>query len=292
MNFGERIYELRSQMGMSQGDLADSLDVSRQAVSKWENNSAVPELDKLLKMSELFGVSLDELVKGTVIPDTEAKAEKTHEKEEASVIVKTSLPMRKIVGLVLFCMAFITALVFFFMGGPAGFIYAIPFVVFGAICFFCEKYTGLKCLWAAYVMIIMFVGLFMGIFVFDVSQTFEWTYQMNYGRLAIAWALVVFSAFIVFYTAKRTKNEPLKAPEKAKKNLIFAWLSVVGVFVVVFAFNKLISYIFLNAIPEESIQLFSNILILFSVFKEYIYTIAFTLAASFTAKYIKLKKEQ
>lgn len=47
---------------MSQGDLAEALDVSRQSVSKWENNSAVPELDKLIRMSELFSVTLDELV--------------------------------------------------------------------------------------------------------------------------------------------------------------------------------------------------------------------------------------
>jgi transcriptional regulator with XRE-family HTH domain len=76
MNLGERIYELRSRAGLSQGELADRLDVSRQAVSKWENNSAVPELDKLLKMSELFEISLDGLVKGTASESKEAKEEK------------------------------------------------------------------------------------------------------------------------------------------------------------------------------------------------------------------------
>lgn len=61
MNLGENIYRLRTAKNMSQGDLADALDVSRQSVSKWENNSAVPELEKLIKMSQLFGVTLDEL---------------------------------------------------------------------------------------------------------------------------------------------------------------------------------------------------------------------------------------
>lgn len=64
MNLGESIYKYRTQKNMSQGDLADALDVSRQSVSKWENNSAVPELDKLIKMRELFEISLDELVSG------------------------------------------------------------------------------------------------------------------------------------------------------------------------------------------------------------------------------------
>lgn len=62
MKLAENIYRLRAEKNMSQGDLADALDVSRQSVSKWENGTAVPELEKLLKMSELFQVTLDELV--------------------------------------------------------------------------------------------------------------------------------------------------------------------------------------------------------------------------------------
>ena len=45
-------------------DLADALEVSRQSVSKWETDASIPELDKLLRLAELFGVTLDELVKG------------------------------------------------------------------------------------------------------------------------------------------------------------------------------------------------------------------------------------
>lgn len=63
-NLGEKIYELRQKHQMSQGDLADVLNVSRQSISKWENNSAVPELSKLVQMCDVFHVSLDELVRG------------------------------------------------------------------------------------------------------------------------------------------------------------------------------------------------------------------------------------
>lgn len=55
MDLGENIYRFRTERNMSQGALADALEVSRQSVSKWENHSATPELDKLLKMSELPG---------------------------------------------------------------------------------------------------------------------------------------------------------------------------------------------------------------------------------------------
>ena len=64
MNLGENIYKFRSEANMSQTDLANALEVSRQSVSKWENNSAVPDLERLINMSKLFGVTLDELVYG------------------------------------------------------------------------------------------------------------------------------------------------------------------------------------------------------------------------------------
>ena len=60
----ERIYSLRKQRGLSQEQLAEALDVSRQTVSKWERGAAAPELERLRAMAEFFGVSLDELVGG------------------------------------------------------------------------------------------------------------------------------------------------------------------------------------------------------------------------------------
>ena len=70
MRLGETIYRLRTEKGMSQGDLAEALSVSRQSVSKWETDGATPDLEKLIKLSELFGISLDTLVKGSeTIPD-------------------------------------------------------------------------------------------------------------------------------------------------------------------------------------------------------------------------------
>ena len=67
MKLGTNIYLLRTQKGLSQGDLADALDVSRQSVSKWETGGATPDLDKLLALCDLFGVTLDELVRGEMM---------------------------------------------------------------------------------------------------------------------------------------------------------------------------------------------------------------------------------
>ncbi len=66
MPLADKIMELRKKQGWSQIDLADRLDVSRQSVSKWEMAQAVPELDKIIKMSELFAVTTDYLLKDEV----------------------------------------------------------------------------------------------------------------------------------------------------------------------------------------------------------------------------------
>lgn len=66
MKFEENLRELRKQMGYSQEELAEKLQVSRQAVSKWENGSGYPELDKLMSLCELFHCTMDDLLKGDV----------------------------------------------------------------------------------------------------------------------------------------------------------------------------------------------------------------------------------
>ncbi len=59
----DKIMELRKRNGMSQEALAEKLDVSRQSVSKWETGESVPDIDRIIKLSEIFGVSTDYLLK-------------------------------------------------------------------------------------------------------------------------------------------------------------------------------------------------------------------------------------
>lgn len=65
MLFNEKIYKLRKENGLSQEALAEKLNTSRQAISKWENNQGYPETEKLLLISNLFNVSVDYLLKDT-----------------------------------------------------------------------------------------------------------------------------------------------------------------------------------------------------------------------------------
>ena len=68
MTLAEKILSLRTQRGMSQDDLAEKLEVSRQSVSKWETAQSTPDLDKIIRLADLFGVSVDELVRDGEAP--------------------------------------------------------------------------------------------------------------------------------------------------------------------------------------------------------------------------------
>lgn len=154
MNLGENIYRLRGEKNMSQGDLADALEVSRQSVSKWENNSAVPELEKLVKLSELFGVTLDELV-GKDKPQAPEPIVQT-------VYIRSSMPGRKIAGILLLCGAFLAFLLMaIFVDVLLGLFMAVALAVCGVICLVSEKNIGLKCGWALYLPCWAFTNVFM-----------------------------------------------------------------------------------------------------------------------------------
>lgn len=64
MTIADRILELRKTKGISQEELADKIGVSRQAVSKWESEQSIPEIDKIVLLSDFFEVSTDYLLKG------------------------------------------------------------------------------------------------------------------------------------------------------------------------------------------------------------------------------------
>ncbi|MBO5353189.1 MAG: helix-turn-helix domain-containing protein [Lachnospiraceae bacterium] len=64
MTLGERVKKYRQMAGLSQEGLAEKLNVSRQAITKWESDSGIPDIDNLISLSKVMGISLDELVMG------------------------------------------------------------------------------------------------------------------------------------------------------------------------------------------------------------------------------------
>lgn len=65
MTFGEKLQSLRQKAGMSQDALAEKLNVSRQAVSRWERDETMPETEKVVLIADLFGVTTDYLLRQT-----------------------------------------------------------------------------------------------------------------------------------------------------------------------------------------------------------------------------------
>ena len=85
----EKLYKLRKNSGLSQEQLAEQLNVSRQAISKWEQGTAVPESEKLITISNFFGVSVDYLLKEDTADTTNTTAEVMEEKPKrmAAIVI-------------------------------------------------------------------------------------------------------------------------------------------------------------------------------------------------------------
>lgn len=149
MTLGERLIQLRAKAGLSQDTLAEQLGVSRQSVSKWENDASVPDLEKLVKLSGVFGVSLDELVKGEV-PDSAAPAVKVGVTAE-----ELRLHRQRLLGLLLLLASVLLSAR---SEGTWGILFAWPLVTCGILCLLCRCPLGLLCAWGAWLAHFVSVG--------------------------------------------------------------------------------------------------------------------------------------
>ena len=112
MTLSEKLYNLRRKQGLSQETLAEKLDCSRQVISKWENGTTCPDAEMLKKYSELFGVSVDYLIKEDIEEPTSVQPA---EKVDGN---------RKLLG--------ISGLIISLLG-------CVSLIVFGVISMFCSE---------------------------------------------------------------------------------------------------------------------------------------------------------
>lgn len=89
MTFGEKLQALRQKSGMSQDALAEKLNVSRQAVSRWERDETMPETEKVILIADLFGVTTDYLLRQTEKKTRPAVEQKKDWIDKLAYIVKT-----------------------------------------------------------------------------------------------------------------------------------------------------------------------------------------------------------
>lgn len=127
MTFGEKLFKLRKERGLSQEALAEKLHTSRQAISKWENGQGYPELEKLLMLGNIFGVSMDYLLKDSAEPSNDKEAGYYVSKEMAEGYVLSAHKVSKYMALGYFLVALSTIPYFIFNQDPA--IYIIPTII-------------------------------------------------------------------------------------------------------------------------------------------------------------------
>ena len=228
MKLHEQIYKFRCAKKMSQIEFAEALGVSRQSVSKWETGAAVPEISKLILMSELFGVSLDELVKGSdgtphEDNDEEPREEEPPQEETHQETTKETPPSspplppptqiiyqrregRVIAGYFFIFFAGLTVLLLTILNAfAAGLVIAIPLFLCALICFTCRRRAGLWCAWLIYWVVIFYLlyatGVsphsWVGYAIFDVLKYGEMTTQfiMSAVMFAIEIAMVAATIF-------------------------------------------------------------------------------------------------
>ena len=88
MEFNEKLQKIRKEHNITQESLADKLNVSRQAVSKWESGTAYPDTEKLIQISKLFGISLDELINDNIEPNKNNKNKKINFMEIINLVIE------------------------------------------------------------------------------------------------------------------------------------------------------------------------------------------------------------
>ena len=126
MTFSDKLIALRKKAGWSQEELAERLNVSRQSVSKWESAQSMPDIDKIVQLSSLFGVTTDYLLK-------DGQAEPEYTEDDTS-------PLPRIKALTAAYWLVVVAIFLWYTFGPNGngqpqyswFIWAIAGVVYAA----------------------------------------------------------------------------------------------------------------------------------------------------------------
>ena len=216
MTLGQNICRLRTEQGLSQGDLADALEVSRQSISKWETDASIPELEKLLRLSELFHITLDELVKGpdgsveTPPPAPEPPtAEAPAQDPEAELLRALDRGVNRTVGWVLLGFGALLTLLLAMLGdGLAGLLLASPLFLCGVICLTAKRRAGLWCAWACGLLGLVWLRATAGIRWTDIFRAPSTVFRSDVAQI-VSWAIAVFLLLLLIGTVRSFRDQVL-----------------------------------------------------------------------------------
>ena len=173
MTIGEKILNLRKARGWSQEELAERIGVTRQAVSRWESDSAKPDADKIIAVCDLFGVSADYLLRD--IAGGSAAPVAAEEKQGR-------ISANQIIGLIFVCISVILTTVFAIYGSVYGGIHSEETVGGG----YMRTYHGMMAVVKRYDMdwlLWLFAGIaVLGIYLLFQKQICRWICQYRKGK--------------------------------------------------------------------------------------------------------------
>ena len=240
ITLGERIYQYRSARGLSQLELSELLDVSRQSISKWETDVAVPELSKLVKMAEIFEISLDALVLGK---ENEAKEESINEEPAPAPTIAEIREKSRIKTGFGFCFLGVGILLSFLILLLAGDLISalIIFVPFGISAFFCLKqfrHAALWCVEGWYLCIVTYffyaTGLSWNSWFSILITSFSASVQENPLSIIISLVFFVILVLLISLTVFVHRNESFDCSIRKSKALAVITFAIFPVKFLVF----------------------------------------------------------
>ena len=196
MTLGEKISVLRTAQKLSQGNLAEKLGVSRQSISKWETDQSIPELDKLIQLSDLFQISLDDLVRGGEIPEPPKEVSQPEKQLQLSPTVTAE----RIVGCILLALGVLVCL--FALLAGSGFLLLGGYLILCAVlCFVIKHNALLTSAWITTLIVMVLMPCFTGVRMFAVFNPGFYRYGFGINQIIsiVSWLVV---AFLIYRTVK------------------------------------------------------------------------------------------
>ena len=254
---GQRITRLRTERGMSQGDLADALDISRQSVSKWECDTSTPELEKLIRLAALFEISMDTLVLGK-----EPTAAEVHDEEpppSPSASVKLGYERQPIsqtqkfvgFGLIGISILFVMLLLvnFAWDGLLSGLMLSSPLWGCGILCLTVRKRLGLCCLWMIYACVFGYLLYASSTYWKQILSAILFSYDNPVKNIMIIVEFVLLAALVLItLNALRNSRFPLHLPLKWQAWTYFCFF--IGYVIYYLALEWLIPRYILSQVTE------------------------------------------
>lgn len=217
MSLGTNLSRLRARAGMSQDALAEQLGVSRQSVSKWETDASVPELEKLVKLTEIFEVSLDELVLGKPPEGAPERAEPAPVPPGPAAAGGRPLSGARLAGVILLIVAGVTSLLGLVLAGLGILFFTVPLCLPGMLCLLCRKRPALWAVWSAVLMAEAYLASATGVAA-DILAAYLWHPELwkTFPPAApwVSGALLIVDVLMVLWTVLSFRKTVL--PRNAK----------------------------------------------------------------------------